>query len=355
MNDTCYERVSMSLCLPGSALRRRGRIVAAILAGTLAAACTPPRRPPPRPVLIAEPLPSFDGQTPGQGATDLDRGVALVQNERYADGIALIEKAFKTLPPDAESTYYLAYAYDRSGRRKEAEATYQRSIALDPKLVEPRINLAAMYLEEPPQAAKAIAVLEPAVALDPRAIDVHLNLAYANRLLKRLDVAAQHYRAALAIQEKVETRQMLADVLYDAGKTGELVLELKKLVPSFSRNAKALAAIAGRFAKAGAYAECASTFTKAIGLDGSDASFYLNRGLCRHELKEREEDVLADFERAVEADSKFQPAHYYMAMSLLQMKKLARAAEAFERAYKLGPDTTVGRKAKAQWDELLRR
>jgi len=44
-----------------------------------------------------------------------------------------------------------------------------------------------------------------------------------------------------------------------------------------------------------------------------------------------------------------------MAMSLMQMKKLVRAAEAFEKAYKLGPDTTVGRKAKAHWDDLTRR
>ncbi|MBM4375029.1 MAG: tetratricopeptide repeat protein [Deltaproteobacteria bacterium] len=345
----------MSLCLPGSAMLRCGRTLAALVVATSMAACAAPPRKRPRPVLIAEPLPSFDGQTPGQGATDLDRGVALVQNERYADGIALIEKAFKTVTPDAESTYYLGFAYDRVGRRREAEATYQQAITLDPKLVEARMNLGAMYLEDPPQPAKALAVLEPAVAIEPRAIDVNLNLAYANRLLKRLDQAANHYRAALASQDKVETRQMLADVLYDAGKMGELVLELKKLVPAFSRNAKALAAIAGRFAKAGSYADCAVTYTKVVALDGTDASSYLNRGLCRHELKEREEDVLADYERAVEADSKFQPAHFYMAMSLMQMKKLVRAAEAFEKAYKLGPDTTVGRKAKAHWDDLIRR
>lgn len=317
--------------------------------------CTPPPAAPPRPVLIAEPLPSFDGQTPGQSATDLDRGVALIQNERFAEGAALIEKAFTVGSPDAESMYYLAFAYDQLGRRKEAEATFLRTLDLDPKHVAARINLGAMYLDEPAQPARAIAVLEPAVAADPKALEVQLNLAYAHRLLKHFDKAAQHYRAALALGEKVETRQMLADVLYDGGLMNELVPELKKLVTSFSRNPKALAALGGRFAKAGAYADCVSTFTKALALDTTDATSYLNRGLCRHELKEREDLILADYERAAEADPNYQPAFYYMGMSLLLSKKLSRAAEAFERAYRLGPDTTIGRKAKSHWDELLRR
>jgi tetratricopeptide (TPR) repeat protein len=323
-------------------------VVTLLLAG---AGCATSALPPPRPVLEADPLPTVDGD-PGQGATELDRGIALVQNERFADGIAMLERAIKSFPNDSQAVYHLGYAYDRTGRRREAEEGYQRALVLDPKLVSARINLGAIYLEQPQQPVKAIAALEPAIALEPKAVDLRLNLAFAYRLTKNLDKAAEHYRVALQVEDRLDTRQMLADVLFDAGKKSEAVVEMKKLLPNFSKNVKALGAYGARFAKAGAYDDCVATFTKAIALDGKDASLWLNRGLCRHELKEPEAEVAADYERAAELDPNYQPAHYYVGMALLAAKKRAKAAEAFERAYKLGRDTPVGVKAKERWDEL---
>lgn len=321
--------------------------------GLLLAGCEPPPPVPPRPVLIAEPLPGMENDVLGQERTDLDRGLGLIQNERYADGIALVEKALLSIKNDADAVYHLAYAYERTGRRSEAEATYMRAIAVDPKHTSSRINLAAMYLDEPARPERAVAVLEPAVALDPKATDVRLNLAYAYRLMKDYAKAVGQYRAALATEDKVQTRQMLADVLFDAGSKDELVVELQKLVPSFSKNAKALGAIAGRFAKAGSYGDCLGAAAKAIALDGNDPSFWVTRGLCRHELGESEDAVVTDFERAIEIDSKHQAAHYYAAMSYLRSKKKTKGIEALDRTMRLGLETPFGQKAKERYYSIL--
>lgn len=303
-------------------------------------------------ILVAEPVSMSTEVLPGQEATELDRGIALIKNERYAEGIVLVEKSTKASAPDAEITYYLALAYQNTGRKQDAEAGYRRALELDAKLVDARVNLAAIYLEEPPQPERAIEVLEPAVALDPKAADIHLNLAFAYRLVKRLDKAAEHYRGALAVEEKLETRQMLVDVLFDAGKGPEFVVEQKRIVSAFGSNPKALAAIGARFAKFDAYEECAATFSKAIALEPKEPTYYLQRGLCRHELKEPELAVAADFKKTTELDPKNQAAFYYLAMAMLGAKDMGKAVEALEKAVRLGYETPYGKKANQQLEDI---
>ena len=74
---------------------------------------------------------------------------------------------------DAKSTYYLALCLDQLGQRSEATEKYKRAILLDAKLIEPRVNLAAIYLEKPMKPRRAVEVLAPAAKLDPKAYDVH--------------------------------------------------------------------------------------------------------------------------------------------------------------------------------------
>ncbi|MBM4357483.1 MAG: tetratricopeptide repeat protein [Deltaproteobacteria bacterium] len=330
-------------------------VVAAVVFGSVTIGCEPPMPPLSPPVLVAEPPASFDGRTPGQGTTDLDRGVALVQNERYAEGARLIERAMTSGLGDGESTYYLAFAYERMGNRKEAESYYLKTLQLDPQLVNARVNLAAMYLEEPLQPAKAITVLEPAVATEPKSADIRLNLAYAYRLEKNLPKAAEHYRASLAIEDKVETRQMLVDVLFDAGDTKEVVGEMKTLLPAFAKDAKAMAAFGGRFAKVRAYADCAAAFTKALELQPKNAGYHVNRGLCRHEVGDAEAEVAKDYEAAVDLEPKNQAAWYYLGMSQLLAEERSRGIEALEKAIRLGADTAFGKKAKEKWSAVVKK
>jgi len=239
-------------------------------------------------------------------------------------------------------------------KRKEAEVGYQRALALDPKLVNARINLGAMYLEDPPQPDKAIAALEPAVALEPDAADLHLNLAYAYRLGRQPEKAAAHYRTVLKADDNPDVRFMLVEVLGDAGKSDEMVAELNKLLPLYDKDVKRIAFIGMRFAKAHAFTECVDTFNKAIKLNAKDPNLWLNRGLCRHELKQDEESVADDYRKALEIDKTFQPAWYYLGVSYAAQKKRAKAVDSFERCTKLGPDTPVGKRAKEKWDALIK-
>ncbi len=315
--------------------------------------CSVPR-PPAQTVLLADPLPGLEGDVTGAQATEFDRGVALVQLERYAEGVVLLERALKPSSSDVTAIYHLGYAYEQLGRQSDAEASYLRVIALDPKFASARVNLGSLYLAAPGQELKAIQVLEPAVAFEPKAVDLRLNLAFAYGRLKNLDKAAEHYRAALASEDRVDIRQMLVDVLFDGEKMPEAIIEMRKLLPNFHKDARAMAAFGGRFAKARAFEDCVAAFTTAIQLDGNTSSYFLNRGLCRHELKTQEAEAASDYERATVLDPTYQPAFYYLGMSLLTQQRLVPAAEALLHAHNLGTTTPVGLKAKARWDDLTR-
>ncbi len=324
------------------------------IAALVAGCTTQPAIPPPHASLEADPPPTENGAMPGAAAGDLDRGLEYVKNEAYAQALPYLDKAVAEAPNDADAVYYLALCQDKTGKRKEAEAGYQRALSLNPKLVNARINLGAMYLEEPPEPKKAIAALEPAVALEPDASDLHMNLAYAYRLDQQLDKAAEHYRAVLKAEDNPDVRFMLVEVLSDAGKTEDMVAELNKLLVRYEKDVKRVAFIGMRFAKAHAFSECVDTFNKAIKIDGKDPNLWLNRGICRHELKQNEDQIQDDYRKAIDLDAKFQPGWYYLGMSYAGMKKRTNAVDALERCFKINEDTPVGKKAKEKWEALIR-
>jgi tetratricopeptide (TPR) repeat protein len=326
---------------------------AALFAGAMACDPPPPKVPP-RASLIADPPPTETGEMPGAGQSDLDRGLAYVRNNAFADALPYLERAVKAMPSGAEACYYLALAHDRTGKRREAQAGYERALSLDPKLTNARINLGAMYLEEPPQPEKAIALLEPAAAAEPDATDIHMNLAFAYRLLKKPEKAAEHYRGALRRDDNPDARAMLVEVLSELGQKDEVVVELKKLMPAYEKDVKKMTGLGKELGKAGAFKECVEAFNKVMALDAKNANALVNRGICRHELKEGEDQVIKDYEQAVAIDPKFQAGWYYLGVSQIALRKRAKASEAFEKAYHLGPDTPIGQKAKDKWDAMIR-
>jgi len=328
-------------------------VLSALLGGVVAGslACGSGQVEGPGPELIADPAPSDGGAGNGLGTSELDRGVAYVKLGAFDKAIAHFDKALEADPSNAQAAYYRALAYDQTGHRREAEAGYRHAIELDGKLVEARINLGAMYLEEPIQPDKAVAVLEPAVELAPQAGDARENLAYAYRLTKQLDKASEQYRKALEIADSARVQFAFADMLFEAGQREASVEHMRAALPGYRDDLKHLIMLAHRFAKAKAYQDCVAGFDAAIKLKADEPGFFLHRGLCKHSLKD-EPGARADFEQALKIDDKFAPAYYYLGMSQLLNKQRAKAAKAFQRAKKLGKGTPVGDKANKQLQKM---
>jgi tetratricopeptide (TPR) repeat protein len=309
--------------------------------------CPPPQPELPDPTLIADPPPTEDGRLPGAGMSDLDRGMAYVKSEAYAEALPYLDRAVASQSENAEAQYYRALACERTGNLLEAEKGYRKAIEVDGRLVNARINLGALYLEDPPRPELAIEVLAPAAEYEPEAADVHLNLAFAYRLDKRPAEAEKHYLKALSLADDPNTRFDLADLLFEEGKLEQMVEELRKVLPAVAKDLKRVTVVAHRLAKGGAYEDCIKAFDYAVALDAKEPGYLVHRGLCKHGLK-REDAARADFEAAIALDGSYQPAWYYLAQALLQSKRRQKATDAFEKAIKLGKDTPVGKKAREE-------
>jgi len=320
------------------------------LAGLLAAGCPPPPPEPPDPLLIADPPPTEDGRLPGAGVLDFDRGIAYVKSEEYAAAIPHFDRALAARPDDAQAEYYRALSYDMSGNSSMATQGYARAVELDAEFIEPRVNLAAIYLgAEPPDPTKALVVLEPAAKLDPKAADIRENLAFAYRLAKDYDKAAVQYGAALKLQPSGRLYFAYGDMLFEAGRLEDAADQLKKALTEYKDNQRYVVVIAHRFAKAKRYRDCVDTFTLAIGLNAKEPGFFIHRGLCKHSLHE-EEGARADYRAAIELDGANQGAWYYLGRSWLAAKKRGEAASALDKAWTIDKSSRVGKKAKEQLD-----
>ena len=100
------------------------------------------------PVLVADPPLGASGNAADEGAvqTEIERGVAYIQNEKFAEAKAHFEKAI-SIKPSASAWTYLGISADRTGDRAGAEKAYKSALELDPTFAEAAQNLAALYLD----------------------------------------------------------------------------------------------------------------------------------------------------------------------------------------------------------------
>ncbi len=350
IETTGYHRRSPSPQRP-IALGALGSTLLLVGGLSVLSACGPPPGTGPGPSLIADPAPTEDGLAPGAGTGDLDRGVAYVKKQAWSEAIPHLDKALAAKPDSAEAEYYRALAYDNLNERDKAEKGYARAIELDDKLSNARLNLAAIYLEEPVKPKKAIELLGPAVEQEPEAPDIRINLAYAYRLSEDYANAAKQYDKALKLKDDVETRYVYADMLFAAGEKDKAAEQMRQVLPAVKQDLEKVTVLAHRFAKCKAWKDCVSTFDIAVKLDKKQPGFFLHRGLCKHSLKD-EKGARADYDKAIKTDDKFAPAYYYLGASYLADKKRQMASKAFQRAAKLGKGTPVGDKAEAKLKKL---
>lgn len=90
--------------------------------------------------------------------------VALDKND-YAGAIPPLQKFIAEKPDVAYAHFQLAYAYTALKRPEDAQAEYEKCVALDPKMPEAQLNLGILLLEKNPVAA--VVALRRAVELLP--------------------------------------------------------------------------------------------------------------------------------------------------------------------------------------------
>src|SRR5437868_6572407 len=61
---------------------------------------------------------------------DVAKGRDLIEAQKYAEAIPVLEKAVAGDPKNPDANYYLGLTYDQSGKKAEVEAKYKAALAL---------------------------------------------------------------------------------------------------------------------------------------------------------------------------------------------------------------------------------
>jgi serine/threonine-protein kinase len=123
-----------------------------------------------------------------QAYEDYLRGVDLYSLNRFAEAIQALEKSAAIEPNYALTWAYLGRAYTTNaslqfgGREdyEKAQAAYEKAMALNPTLVEPRIYMANL-LTDTGRVEQAVPLLRTALQTNPNNAEAHWELGYAYR------------------------------------------------------------------------------------------------------------------------------------------------------------------------------
>lgn len=324
----------------------------AVLPALACPACTP--EPAREPALTADP-PLGAGSVAADGAvqTELDRGVAYVKNEKYAEAREHFQKAIAIKPTPMAWTY-LGVTAEKTGDRAGAEDAYKSALKVDAGFVEAAQNLSALYLDDPARPDDAIAVLKPALDKSPDNPRLLQNLGFAYGVKGDVDAAGKAYEAAVAKGEDAQVRFAYGSLLFEKKQPEKAAEQLKKALAAAKDDAPLLVSVGRLLGSTKAFGDCVKAFDQAIKLKATEAEWFVRRGTCKHELKD-EDGAAHDFEAAVKVDPKFAAAHYYLGLSLLAQKKRLPATTELEKAGQLGGDGPIGKSARAKFDELTKK
>lgn len=316
--------------------------MAALLAGC-------PEEPQKPTVLTADP-PLASAADDGAVQTELERGIAYVKNEKFAEAKEHFQKALAIKPTPTVWTY-VGVTAERTGDRAGAEDAYRNALKLDAGFAEAAQNLGALFLDEPARPDEAIAVLQPAIEKTRDNARLLQNLGFAYGLKGDVEAASKAYEAALAKGEDAQVRFAYGSLLLDKKQPEKAAEQLKRAVDAAKDDVALLASVGRLLGSAKAFGDCVKAFDKAIALKGTEAELYVRRGTCKHELKD-EDGAQKDYESAVGRDPKFAAGHYYLGLSYLAQKKRLLASKELEKAIDLGKDGPIGKAAKGKLEEM---
>jgi Flp pilus assembly protein TadD len=149
----------------------------------------------------------------GAVRTDHENAMRLLQQQKYADGIALLVKVTESAPTAIAPNIDLGIAYARTGDLDRAEASLKRALELDPSHPIAHNELGMVYRRKG-RFADARASYETALELFPSFHFAHRNLAIlCDMYLQDLNCALEHYEAyRQVVPDDQEAVKWIADV-----------------------------------------------------------------------------------------------------------------------------------------------
>ncbi|HEY6137452.1 MAG TPA: tetratricopeptide repeat protein [Thermoanaerobaculia bacterium] len=173
---------------------------------------------------------------------------AYVQNEQYDAAVGLLVEALKAKPDEVDLQFELGSAYERAGRKADAEKVFEQILAKNPDNNQTLNYLGYMWAESGVNLERAQAMLQKAVAAEPRNGAYIDSLGWIYYQQGKLELAEKFLTDAARLMPRDATvHEHLGDVLAKRGQVSralELYRAALKLEPEAKDEAKLRSKIA---------------------------------------------------------------------------------------------------------------
>lgn len=173
---------------------------------------------------------------------------AYVQNEQYDAAVGLLQEALKAKPDEVDLQFELGSAYERAGKKADAEKVFEQILAKNPENTQTLNYLGYMWAESGVNLERAQAMLQKAVAAEPRNGAYIDSLGWIYYQQGKLDLAEKFLTdAARLLPRDATVHEHLGDVLAKRGQVSralELYRAALKLEPEAKDEAKLRSKIA---------------------------------------------------------------------------------------------------------------
>jgi tetratricopeptide (TPR) repeat protein len=255
-----------------------------------------------------------------QAITENNLGTALIDQKRYDEAIAHLDRAIALSPDYAAGYNNRGAALRAAGRLDDAVASYRKAIELKPDFASASYNLANALLE-PGRAGDSAESFRRAIEANPNSVEAHNNLGIALANKGDTDGAIAEFRAALVIDgASVHAHRKLGNMLYDLGHREEGLGHLQRAME--------------------------------IAPNQPEATYDLGTILLQ---EQKFAPAAARFEAALKIRPDWAEAHNNLGIALASQGKIAEALKHFERAVELNPNLADARANRDQARTALRK
>ncbi len=264
-----------------------------------------------------------------------ERGIALHREGRLAEADGIYAKVLRQDPTDFDVLHLRGVIAHQSGRYEQAVDLIGRAISLR-ETAGAHVSLGAALMALG-RYREALASYEAALALQPELAIALSGSAAALRELGRPQEALARVSAAMALQPSTEAYCHQGTALGDLGRFAEAVASFDgaiALTPQCveAHNYRGLALL--RLQRS---AEALASFDRALSLRPESAELHSNRGNVLRRLQ-RLPEALASYERAIALQPNFAAAHNNRGLVLQALERYGEAASSYQRALALQPD-----------------
>ncbi|MBI3802279.1 MAG: tetratricopeptide repeat protein [Nitrospirae bacterium] len=240
------------------------------------------------------------------------------RNGIWKDEMTLWGDVVKKSPAKARGYNNLGIAYAKHKRFDEAEAAFEKSIALKPDDANALNNLGNVYKNHG-QIAKAIEAYQGAIRINPALYRSYYNIGVVYEKEGHLEEAITFYQKALLLSSEDD----LGEIYFNIGNT---------------------------YAKWQRWAEAIDTYEKALKFDIDLPKFdpdlprvYNNLGVSYAAVGEMEK-ALGAYQKAVELEPDYDKAHNNLGNTYLLLGRKKEAREEYRQVIKINPELVEARR-----------